>query len=440
MFRYYAWLGAKSLRRNPILTALMVTAIALGIGAFMTLYSLFHIMSSNPIPSKSDQLHVVRVDNWAEGDAWGTDPAGNDVPPNQVTYRDGRALMEARKAPLQALMVRVSFTVQPQNQDIKPFTDIARLTYADFFAMFEPPFLYGGPWDRSADDSRARVVVLSKKTNEEVFGGEDSVGRDIKLDEQTYRVVGVLDDWKPMPKYFDLTTGDFDDADDMYMPLTINDDLRRRATGNNQCFQSPEEPTYDSYLLSDCVWMQFWVQLNTQEEKDNYLDFLNAYVTEQKAQGRFPRPMDNRVTPVMEWLEENQVVGEDVPISLGIASAFLLVCLLNTVGLMLAKFLGRAGEIGVRRALGASRRQVFLQFLIESGAVGVAGGVLGLVVAWLGLAGIRSLVPDSADLAHLDPTLIGIAVALSIASSLLAGLFPTWRACQVTPAIQLKSN
>ena len=98
MFRYYAWLGARSLRRNPVLTALMVSAIALGIGAFMTLYSVFHLMSADPIPWKSDKLHIVRVDNWGADEAWGTDSSGKDAPPDQMTYRDARALMEARQA------------------------------------------------------------------------------------------------------------------------------------------------------------------------------------------------------------------------------------------------------------------------------------------------------------------------------------------------------
>jgi len=116
------------------------------------------------------------------------------------------------------------------------------------------------------------------------------------------------------------------------------------------------------------------------------------------------------------------------------------VCLLNTVGLLLAKFMRRGGEIGVRRALGASRRAIFGQCLVEAGTVGLAGGVLGLVLAWLGLWAVRQQPTSYADLAHLDPAMLATTFVLAVAASVLAGLVPAWHACQVTPAIQLKSQ
>src|SRR5690606_35706077 len=100
----------------------------------------------------------------------------------------------------------------------------------------------------------------------------------------------------------------------------------------------------------------------------------------------------------------------------------------------------RAPEIGVRRALGASRRAIFSQFIVEAGAIGLAGGVCGLGLALLGLWAVRQNPSSYAKLAQLDSTMLLATFALSILASLLAGLLPAWRAMQVTPAIQLKSQ
>lgn len=115
-------------------------------------------------------------------------------------------------------------------------------------------------------------------------------------------------------------------------------------------------------------------------------------------------------------------------------------CLLNTSGLLLAKFLRRSGEIGVRRALGASRREIFAQYLVEAGVVGLAGGVLGLGIALLGLWAVRHRAASYADLAQLDPLMLLTTFVLAIVASMLAGMLPAWRAMQVAPAIQLKTQ
>src|SRR3546814_6165352 len=108
----------------------------------------------------------------------------------------------------------------------------------------------------------------------------------------------------------------------------------------------------------------------------------------------------------MEWLDYNKVVPSDVRLQVWLAFGFLLVCLLNTVGLLLAKFLRRSGEVGVRRALGASRREIFMQCLVEAGAVGMAGGIVGLALAWLGLWAVRQQPASYAELAHPDPLML----------------------------------
>ena len=192
-------------------------------------------------------------------------------------------------------------------------------------------------------------------------------------------------------------------------------------------------------MNSECVWIQFWAELRNDTEKQDYMAFLNAYVEQQKELGRFPRPMNNRLNDVMEWMEEQEVVEDDAQLMLGLSLLFLVVCLLNTIGLVLAKFMGKSTDISLRRALGASRSSLFFQHMIESGLVGLAGGVLGLGLAWLGLRGIEMLFGDDIkNMVSLDWIMVLTAIGLAIVSALLAGLYPTWRACSIAPAGQLK--
>ena len=433
MFAYYLELGLRSLKRNPILTALMVVGIALGIAASMTTLTVMHLMGSDPIPWKSAKLHYVQMDNWSPDNPYNDDGR----PPDQVTYRDAIALMEAGKADKQTAMYKMSLPIQPQNKELKPFQSLGRVASADFFSMFEPRFEYGAPWNHDQDAGHARVVVLGKDINEKLFGGQDSTGKIVRMNGIDYNIVGVLDDWKLRSRYYDLTNGAFTEPDEFFMPFTTAIDLKQRSSGNNSCWKTSGEG-WDAYLNSDCIWIQMWVQLDSPLRLTEYKSFLDNYVNEQKKLGRFPRPLNNRLLNVTEWMRDQKVVSRDVEVQTGLAFAFLVVCLVNTIGLLLAKFTRKSGEIGLRRALGASRREVFTQFLIESGVVGLTGGFLGLLLTGVGLLAVRALYTQYKSVAQLDWSMVAATIVLAIVSALLAGLYPTWRACRVQPAAQLK--
>ena len=97
-------------------------------------------------------------------------------------------------------------------------------------------------------------------------------------------------------------------------------------------------------------------------------------------------------------------------------------------------------DVGVRRALGASRARVFGQHLVEVGLLGAFGGLLGLALAWAGLLGVRRLYVDYERVAHLNAELVAIAIGLAIVAGLAAGLYPAWRICRIQPATSLKTQ
>lgn len=187
------------------------------------------------------------------------------------------------------------------------------------------------------------------------------------------------------------------------------------------------------------VWVRLWVQLNSEAKVAAYRQFIAHYATEQKALGRIAHDDDTRMLSLMQWLDYNHVVPSDVKLQTWLAFAFLAICLFNTIGLLLAKFLRRSGEIGVCRALGASRRAVFVQCLTEAGVIGLLGGIGGWLLTLLGLWIVRRQSTEYADLAHLDVGMLLLTFALALAASLLAGVLPALRASRVVPALQLKT-
>ena len=434
MLSYYFGLALRSLKRNRMLTALMILAIAMGIGASMTTLTVLHVLSGDPLPGRSASLYYPQLD---PRDMPSYTPGVE--PPGQLSWIDGMYLLHAKRGTRQALMTGGMVPLQPEQSSIDPFHANARYTSADFFPMFSVPFQYGNGWGDAEDEGKARVVVISAALNDKLFGGENSVGKTLRLQETDFRIIGVLGDWRPNPHFYDLYMGAYADYEQVYVPLSTSRDLHMDHGGSVDCWG---DSAGDQVHLEreNCTWLQFWVELDSPASVAAYKQFLEHYSQDQRASGRFTRPVNVRLRSVMQWLDYNQVVPSDPRLQAWLALGFLVVCLVNTVGLMLAKFMRRAGELGVRRALGASRRTLFGQLLLESGVVGFAGGVLGLLLALLGLWLVRQQPSDYAKLAHMDAAMLLATFVLSVAASMLAGLLPAWRACRIAPALQLKAQ
>lgn len=435
MFAYYIQLGMRSLKRNPLLTALMVMAIGFGVAASMITWSVFRAVSGNPIPDKSAQLFIPQIDGWGPQENLKGEPA------DALNYIDAMALMRAHRAKRQTLLYSVSMSVLPEGNRSLPIAVNGYAVYGDFFPMFDVPFLYGNGWNATDDDGHAAVVVLSEEFNQKLFGGANSVGREITLDGHDYRVAGVARHWDPKPRFFALFSGSgFENPTDFYLPFTRALDVQVNPNGNS-CRGHITFSNWDEWLQSNCVWATSWVELDSATDVADYRRFLEGYAADQQRAGRFAWAPNVRLRNVVQWLDYQEVVPPESRISLIVAIGFFVICLINTIGLLLAKFLRRAGEIGVRRALGATRREIYEQYLIEAATVGLAGGVFGLLLTAAGISGVGLLFrPEIARLAHLDVSLVALTVMVAVFATVAAAFYPAWRAAQVQPAWQLKSN
>lgn len=441
MIAYYLRLALRGLRRTPVMTALMVCAIGLGIGASMTMFTVLHVMTQDPLPGRSQALFAPRIDSrplsYQDQKGWGN-AADN------FSWTDAMALLDAHRATRQAAMGKGWAMVWPARRDALPDQVDGRFTTSEFFDLFDVPFERGRGWTWQDDRDHARVVVLSHAVARQVFGDLDPVGRSVRFEDTTLRVIGVIGPWAPQPLFYDapMTKGGFGKQDGFFVPLNTALDIGLSRTGQAYELPSPSgvaEPG-DQLRSPYILWLQFWVQLDTPAQVQAYGDFLHSYIAQQQAKGRFERgPETVRLYGLMDWLRYLDLVPRDVQLQFFLALGFLCICLVNIVALLLAKFLRRSGEVGVRRALGARQVDVFLQLGSEALLIGMLGGALGIAIAQLGLWNVRQRPDSYAQLARMDGGMLLLAVVTAIVAALLAGLLPAWRASRILPALQIKA-
>lgn len=437
MLVHYIDLSWRSFKRTPLVSFLMVLAIAIGIGITMTSLSVYHMMSADPIPHKSSQLFSVQLQIMDDGSTWWT----SDNQPLQLTYQDAANLYQSQEGAQRLKMVRSGFSVYIDSDKVKPFSQSARLTTPEFFNMFDLEFLHGSKWSQQQEDNAAPVVVISEELNNKLFAGKNSVGQVIYLDDASYEVIGVTKNWPLTIKYYDLNNGAFNQPEQLFMPFSLLEAKQLGNWGNTNGWKHEDVRSFTAKLQSEMVWIQFWVELTTEQQKNDYENYLLAYMQEQQKLGRFNRKeLAFGLRDVNQWMAYNNVVSEDNKILVALSFMFLAVCLANILGLLLAKFLRRAPEVGVRRALGANKRQIFMQHIIEVATLGLLGGLLGIVFAQFGLLGVRQSYSYYESLATMDLSMLLSAPLIAISTCVIAGLYPAWLVCKTNPAIYLKSQ
>lgn len=440
MLRYDFAVAAKSLRRNPYLTAVIIAGIALGICVSTTFTTVRHMYVRDPLPGKSDRVFYVRLDNWDKDNAYPPSAGANlhRVPP-QITVRDALELRRSALPERQFLSYVSNAVVWPDRRITRPYTERLRFTQSDFFEMFEVPFRYGRPWDARADAAGEPVVVIDDATNQKLFGGANSVGKTLRIKDRDFTVIGVLAPWRPFVRSYDLVGGWARAPEAIFLPFAIGVKMEARPGGDTDMPAWPGSFPHDvaGLLRSELDFVQLWVELRSPADHAAYQRFVDEYVQQQKKAGRFPRPLNNPVLSLREMMLDMGVIRPRVTAMAAISILFLVICSLNLTGLVLGKFLTRAPEVSVRRALGATRANIFVQHILECELVGVAGGAIGMLASAGIVRFMGKLITDTSVIS-LDAEMVLSAVVLSLVAGFVAGLYPAWRICSVQPAVQLK--
>ncbi|MGH8124760.1 MAG: ABC transporter permease [Rhodanobacteraceae bacterium] len=439
MFGYYLQLALRRCRRSPAIVALVVLTMAIGIAACMTALAIFSALEGQPLPGISNHLYVVTMD--ARETANKNDSANAySSPGSLLKLRDAKALVDAHRAPSQvALTHTYAQAGNPNGKQTDAVTGL--LAYGPVLRELGAPLRFGRPWTQAEQTAHDPVAVIDSKLAEKLFGTADAVGRSVEIHKHRFQVIGVTAPWKPRTAFIGAANfgGQVMGSDlQLFLPVGAALDAGIGPETSGECGNSGADMTFGSVDVQHCRWLEVWVALKTPAALASYQRFLAGYADAQHAAGRFVDPPQAKLYGTRAWMALNNVIPDDVSLNLILAGAFLVLCMINVAGLLTARFLRRQADVAIRRALGASWRQVFAQHVVESGLLGLVGGLLALPLTLLGMWIVRKQPVGYAPAAHFSvEVFIGLLV-LSLVVGMIVGILPAWRVCRLAPAIQIK--
>jgi putative ABC transport system permease protein len=258
---------------------------------------------------------------------------------------------------------------------------------------------------------RDMVVVLGSKTAEDLFGSDDPVGQQVKMRDKRFTVIGVLE-----PRGMSSFGFSWDEM--VITPIT----------------------TYQARLFSqttpsgeDAV-QSIVVQAASAEVMDEVIEDIETLLRKRHKIDE-DEDDDFAVMSLEQMLGIFETITLALTVFLGlIGSISLLVGSIGIMNIMLVTVTERTKEIGLRKAIGAKRRDILIQFLLEAAMLSLVGGVIGLTGAWLVAWGISQIDLGGFSInAVVSPFIVIVAISVSVFIGLASGLYPAMRAARLNP-------